>query len=123
MIDVIRHSGENLLTIINDVLNLSKMEAGKMRIEAEEFDLKTMLEETKILLAPRAEEKGLVLRSEWSSPVGSLVIGDQGRLRQVLVNLVGNAVQFTEEGEVVLALSLVNAELGKVGIRIEVKDT
>ena len=100
--DTVRQSGNTLLTIINDILDFSKIEAGRMRLETISFDLRTSIESVLDLLATTADAKGLELASliHWNVP--RQVQGDPGRLRQVLMNLIGNAVKFTERGEVVV---------------------
>ena len=99
-LDTIHNSSESLLSIINDILDFSKIEAGKMELEHREFDLRTCIEEALDLLASRAFDKQLDLAYEADYTIPALVEGDSQRLRQVLVNLVGNAVKFTERGEV-----------------------
>ena len=101
-LDTIFNSSESLLTIINDILDFSKIEAGKMELEKRSFDLRACIEESLDLLAPRLLEKNLDLGYEADDAIPSLVEGDGQRLRQVLVNLLGNAVKFTERGEVFL---------------------
>jgi len=98
----IRNSGEALLNIINDILDFSKIEAGKMEFDAVDFDVREMTEEVAELLASRAHAKGLELMCQVDDDVPALANGDPGRLRQVLVNLVGNAIKFTERGEVLI---------------------
>jgi signal transduction histidine kinase len=121
-------SGENLLTIINDILDFSKIEAGKLELEKTDFDLQRVAEEAVDLLAERAHGKGLELASLVGQGVPTALSGDAGRTRQILVNLLGNAVKFTEEGEVVLRVSL-DGETGHAGsdevavVRFEVKDS
>jgi PAS domain S-box-containing protein len=100
----IRHSGEALLTIINDILDFSKIEAGKMALEALAVDLRELVEEAVILLAGSARAKGLELRCEIDPDVPRHLSGDPVRLRQILINLAGNAVKFTEQGEVVISM-------------------
>jgi signal transduction histidine kinase/DNA-binding response OmpR family regulator len=102
----IRHSGESLLTIINDVLDFSKIEAGKMQFEAIPFELRQLCEEVLDLLAQQAQAKGLELVARVDPKLISHRIGDPTRLRQVLVNLAGNAIKFTAKGEVTLEVAL-----------------
>ncbi|WP_291323517.1 hybrid sensor histidine kinase/response regulator, partial [Desulfonatronospira sp.] len=96
----VRSSAQSLLTVINDILDFSKIEAGRLDIETIDFDLEAMLRDFSGMMAVKAEEKGLELVCSMDPDVPSLVRGDPGRLRQILMNLVGNAVKFTEEGEV-----------------------
>jgi PAS domain S-box-containing protein len=105
----IRHSGEALLTIINDVLDFSKIEAGKMTLEQIDLDLRELVEEVTGLLAAQARDKGLKLAFEIDAAVPSALTGDPVRIRQVLINLVGNAVKFTERGEVTIAVKRTDA--------------
>jgi PAS domain S-box-containing protein len=100
--EIIRNSGDSLLTIINDILDFSKIEAGKMELESQPFDLRECIESALDLVAPRAAEKGLELAYLLDEKVPRGVLGDVTRLRQILINLLGNAVKFTERGEVVL---------------------
>ena len=96
----VRVSAESLLNVINDILDFSKIEAGRLDIETLEFDLEAMLRDFAGMMAVKAEEKGLELICSMDPDVPSLVRGDPGRLRQILVNLTGNAIKFTETGEV-----------------------
>jgi len=118
----VRNSGEALLTIINDILDLSKLEAGKLQIEDVEFDLRAVVEDVVDLLAGQAQTKGLELAAVIEHSVPVVVSGDPGRVRQVLTNLIGNAIKFTHAGEVVVRA---NAEtLGtKSVVRFDVTDT
>ena len=100
----IRTSGEALLAIINDILDFSKIEAGKLAIESFPFDLRLLIEEVAEMLAPRAEEKGLDLVLQYAASVPCQFSGDAGRIRQVMTNLVGNAVKFTHQGHVLIAV-------------------
>jgi two-component system, sensor histidine kinase and response regulator len=120
---LIRQSAEQLLAVINDILDFSKIEAGKMQVETIDFDLRTVVEDTARLLAQQAHAKDLELACLVEYDVPSGVQGDPGRLRQVLTNLGGNAVKFTEEGEVVLRASLVEDQEAGVEVRFEVTDT
>ncbi|MDR3458848.1 MAG: response regulator [Verrucomicrobiae bacterium] len=99
-LDTIHNSSESLLSIINDILDFSKIEAGKMELEKRPFDLRASIEESLDLLAPRAMDKQLDLVYQVDERIPTLVEGDGQRLRQVLVNLIGNALKFTERGEV-----------------------
>jgi signal transduction histidine kinase/HPt (histidine-containing phosphotransfer) domain-containing protein len=99
-LDTIHNSSESLLSIINDILDFSKIEAGKMELERRPFDLRAAIEESLDLLAPRAMDKQLDLAYQVDERIPALVEGDGQRLRQVLVNLIGNALKFTERGEV-----------------------
>ncbi len=121
--ETVRISGESLLTIINDVLDFSKIEAGAMRLETIDFDLRAAVEDVVALLAGRAYEKGLELASLVEYDVPGALQGDPGRLRQVLTNLVGNALKFTEEGEVVVYVRLVEDRPEEAVVSFEVRDT
>jgi signal transduction histidine kinase/DNA-binding response OmpR family regulator/HPt (histidine-containing phosphotransfer) domain-containing protein len=103
--EIIRASGDALLTVINDVLDFSKIEAGRMDLEAQPFDLREGVEATLDLVAARAAEKGLDLAYLISDDTPTAIVGDVTRLRQVLLNLLSNAVKFTETGEVVLSVT------------------
>ena len=100
--DTVRRSSDSLLTLVNDILDFSKIEAGKLQFEALPFDLRTTVEDAMDLLAEQAQSKGLELIGLVDAGVPPGVIGDPGRLRQILVNLVGNAIKFTSKGEVFL---------------------
>ncbi len=103
--ETIRTSGDALLTIINDILDFSKIEAGRMELESQPFDLRECVESAVDLLAAKATEKGLNLVCVVESGAPAAIVGDVTRLRQVLVNLLGNALKFTEQGEVVLTVT------------------
>ena len=100
--DTIQRSGNGLLTIINDILDFSKIEAGKMKIEAEAFNLREAIEDAISLLAPNAQEKGLELIIRISPDLPERFIGDEGRIRQVITNLAGNGIKFTQTGHVMV---------------------
>jgi signal transduction histidine kinase len=123
-VETIRSSGESLLTIINDVLDFSKIESGKIELETHPYDMRQCVEEAADLLGPKAAEKGLdlvVLIDPWAP---SVVVGDVTRLRQVLVNLIGNAVKFTATGEVLIsAHAAPTAKEGELGLHFCVSDT
>jgi signal transduction histidine kinase/DNA-binding response OmpR family regulator len=103
--ETIRSSGDALLTIINDILDFSKIEAGKMSLEEQPFDLRECIESSFDLMKVRAAEKGLELAYQLDPEVPPALLGDVTRLRQVLINLLGNAVKFTEQGEVTLTVA------------------
>lgn len=121
--DTIRRSGEGLLTIINDMLDFSTIEAGKMCLESLDFDLRATVEDVLELLASEAAHKGLALAGLYPPSVPTWVVGDAGRIRQILTNLVGNAVKFTPQGEVVVRTTLVEEQADAVVLRFEVEDT
>jgi PAS domain S-box-containing protein len=116
-------SGEALLTIINDVLDFSKIEAGKLDLEAIEFNLRDLIGETMKTLALRVQQKGLELAHSVDADVPAVVVGDPGRLRQVIVNLVSNATKFTDRGEVVLRVQSDEASDDAVNLLFSVRDT
>jgi PAS domain S-box-containing protein len=121
---VIRSSAENLLTIINDILDFSKIEAGKLSIEAQGFSLAEEIQQTVALLMPRAEARGLALVTELPPDLPAGLSGDAGRIQQILVNLVGNAVKFTETGSVTIIVQSRPATApDRYAFRIEVRDT
>lgn len=104
-VETIRHSGELLLSIVNDVLDFSKIESGKLELESQPFDLRTCLEESLDLLAPKAAQKRVELAYFIEPPTPISLVGDSTRLRQILVNLLSNAVKFTEVGEVTVSVT------------------
>jgi two-component system, sensor histidine kinase and response regulator len=119
----VRLSGEGLLTTINDILDFSKIEAGKLTLERVDFDLRDAVEEVIELLAERAHAKNLELVCNVPTEVPTAVQGDPYRLRQVLMNLIGNAIKFTEHGEVVVDVSTLEQARTTVMLQIAVKDT
>ena len=121
--ETVRSSGEALLTLINDILDFSKIEAGKLEFEIIDFDLRVALEESLELLAEKAADKGLELVGLVSGNVSTNLRGDPGRLRQILLNLTGNAIKFTQKGEVTVKIHLLNETDQHVDLRFEVSDT
>ncbi len=122
-VEVIRQSGEVLLRLLDDLLDLSKIEAGRVELEDVDFSLATLLQGTEALWMPRAREKGLDLVVTNEVPAFDAVHGDCGRLRQILNNLVGNAIKFTPEGEITVTLSDARADAGALMLRFDVRDT
>jgi len=121
--EIARSSGESLLKLINDILDFSKIEAGKLELEILDFDLRVLLDDFAAPMAVKAGEKGLEFICAPAPEVPSLLRGDPGRLRQVLVNLAGNAVKFTAEGEVAVRVDVVTEEESRVLLRFTVRDT
>ncbi len=119
----VKVSADGLLTIINDILDFSKIEAGKLTILEEPFELRSCLEDTARGVAVRAHEKGLELAVQIDSDVPEMVLGDPGRLRQILLNLLGNAIKFTHTGEVVLLVNRSNEPNSARHLQFSVKDT
>jgi signal transduction histidine kinase/DNA-binding response OmpR family regulator len=122
-LETVKGSADSLLSLINDILDFSKIEARKLEIDLIDFDLTSVLDETVRSLAPRAHDKGLELAYQVSTTVTSALIGDPGRLRQIIVNLVSNALKFTEHGEVVLRVERVRRDETHEQLRFTVSDT
>ena len=121
--ETIRSSGEALLVIINDILDYSKIEAERLTLHPEPFDLERTIHEVVMLLQPRARAKGLDLMIDFDMFLPTRYIGDPGRLRQILTNLVGNAVKFTESGHVLIRVVGLEVEQGRQQLHITVEDT
>ncbi len=122
-LDMVRSSAESLLGIINDILDFSKIESRHLELETVPFAIRGLLEDTVRPLGFRARQKGLELTTDVAPDVPEFVVGDPGRLRQVVANLVGNAIKFTPEGHVLLAAAVDAREGDRVTIRFEVADT
>ncbi|WP_089718937.1 ATP-binding protein [Candidatus Entotheonella palauensis] len=122
-VSTMRRSGEFLLAIINDILDFSKVEAGQLSLECVDFELRTSIEDVLELLAERAQHKGLVLVALIHVDVPVWVAGDPGRLRQILLNLIGNAVKFTSTGEVIVRAELERETPASDRIRFAITDT
>jgi len=122
-VETIRGSGDSLLTIINDILDYSKIESGRLELERQPLELRSLVEESLELLAPKAAEKQLELAYQWDEGVPEVLTGDPTRFRQVLVNLLANAVKFTEKGEVVVVLRLRRNAAGVEDLEVAVRDT
>ncbi|MDT7043444.1 ammonium transporter [Candidatus Nitronereus thalassa] len=121
--ETVRQSGEGLLAVINDILDFSKIEAGKMDFECIDFDLRVAVEETLELIAEKASKKKLELVALVFADVPTAVQGDPGRLRQVLLNLIGNAIKFTEAGDVTIQVLCLEDNDQDVLVRIQIADT
>ena len=122
-VEIVDKSGITLLDVVNDILDFSKIEAGKLQLENSDFDLQELIGEVMDLFAHRVQSKQVELASNIIDEVPTHLRGDVTRLRQILVNLVGNAVKFTEQGEIVLSVSQVEEKADQVTLRLEVKDT
>lgn len=123
LVSSICQSATNLLTVINDILDISRIEAGKLDIDRHEFDLRHCVEGAVDLFAEAAQRKGLDYSFFVTTDTPAVVWGDKGRLRQVFVNLIGNAIKFTESGEVAVRIGVETAKDGKVTIVCSVRDT
>ncbi|MDH3262927.1 MAG: ATP-binding protein, partial [Paracoccaceae bacterium] len=121
--ETIKSSGEALLLIINDVLDYSKLEAEKVTLKTEAFDLERLLHEIVTMLTPSASEKGLTLSVDYDLFLPAMLTGDRGRIRQVLTNLAGNAVKFTDSGHVLIRVIGAGSEDGQQVLHVAVEDT
>jgi signal transduction histidine kinase/CheY-like chemotaxis protein/CHASE1-domain containing sensor protein/HPt (histidine-containing phosphotransfer) domain-containing protein len=122
-LDVIQSSGNSLLSLIDDILDFSKIEAGMLEIEVIDFDLRALMEDTVEMISLKAQEKGLELTSFISPEVPLYLKGDPGRLRQILVNLMGNAVKFTHKGEVSVQVKLEEKKESTATLNFRISDT
>jgi signal transduction histidine kinase/CheY-like chemotaxis protein len=121
--ETIQHSAQSLLTIINDILDFSKIEAGRLELEKKPFSLKRVFEMVQDIFLPDALSKGLKLEFRYPDDVPVCVTGDQVRVRQVLTNLIGNAIKFTQEGGVFVDIKKIGQSKDQVKLRISVRDT
>jgi signal transduction histidine kinase/DNA-binding response OmpR family regulator len=122
-VQIFRRAGDNLLNLINDILDLSKVEASQLELEQTGFSLHDLLEKVTEMLASRAEEKGLTLVSDVAADVPNDLVGDPTRLRQVLLNLLGNAIKFTQAGEVALRVTLDGDSAVPTALRFTISDS
>jgi PAS domain S-box-containing protein len=122
-LSLVRSSADSLLHVINDILDFSKIEAGKLELENTEFEIRDLLRDTLKTLAQRTDQKHLEICARVSPSVPKFLIGDPTRLRQLIVNLVGNAIKFTEEGNVILAAELEERTGDEVRLHLSVSDT
>ena len=122
-LSAVLESADSLMRIINDILDFSKIEAGKLDLDESTFDLRQMLDDTLSVLSVQAHEKGLELICHVLSEVPEFIVADSGRLRQIIVNLVGNAIKFTETGEVLVRVELDKSDSGRGILHFAVSDT
>ena len=122
-VEIADRSGISLLDAVNDILDFSKIEAGKLQLDNSDFDLQELIEEVTDVFAHRVQSKQVELASRIQDEMPTHLRGDVTRLRQILVNLLGNAVKFTEQGEIVVSVSRVEEQADQVTLRVEVKDT
>lgn len=122
-LETIRHSGEALLSVINNTLDFSKIEAGKIEFESHPFNLRTLIEDLGVLFARASHAKGLELVCALEPKAPTQLQGDMGRLRQVLINLIGNAVKFTEHGEILVRVNVLEQKPDNALFHFEVQDT
>ena len=123
MLETLKHSGEFLLTLINDILDFSKIDAGKLDLEIIDFDIRTAVDEVLDVLAERASQKNLELIGLVYATTPLQLRGDPGRIRQILFNLIGNAIKFTQEGEIVVDVSVIETATDATTLRFAVTDT
>jgi len=123
MASIIKTSGDNLLNIINDILDLSKIEAGKVRLNLEEFDMKLLVDEVNNIILPLVQKKGLRYSSHIDNEVRGYLMGDSGRIKQILFNLLGNAIKFTEHGSIELSIVKGKVFKDRVQLVFSIKDT
>ncbi|MEO6630439.1 MAG: response regulator, partial [Mucilaginibacter sp.] len=121
--DIIRISGENLLNVINDILDFSKIESGQMELEHHAFDLRQCIEDVLDLFSESAAKKQLNLLYQFAQNVPEKLIGDQLRIRQVLINLVNNAIKFTSKGEILIEIDLLGNDKNGLNLGFKIKDT
>jgi len=122
-LDLIQYSGENLLALINDILDFSKIDADKVELEEADFDLKDLINKVRLTLQVKAQEKGIQLNATIDENIPGLLKGDRVRLGQIFINLVSNAVKFTEKGEVNILARVIHSADASTSIAFEVRDT
>ncbi|MGK5073436.1 response regulator [Janthinobacterium sp. ZB1P44] len=120
---MVQRSGQNLLVIINDILDFSKIEAGKLSVEYIRFNFRELLDDIEHVFAPQAEAKNISLEFDIAFDIPIAICGDPNRLRQIIVNLLGNAIKFTETGKVTVKVTVCSEDAPSVGLRFEVHDT
>ncbi|SFM12945.1 response regulator [Rugamonas rubra] len=120
---MVKRSGEHLLVIINDILDFSKIEAGKLTVEYIHFNFRELLDDVDSVFLPQAQAKGIELEFAIANDIPVAICGDPNRLRQIIVNLLGNAIKFTDRGRIVVKVGVVDEDAQAVGLRFEVHDT
>ncbi len=120
---MVKRSGEHLLVIINDILDFSKIEAGKLTVEYIQFNFRDLLDDIDNVFSPQAQVKGLTLELDIAHQIPLSICGDPNRLRQVMFNLLGNAIKFTDRGQITLKVAVTHEDAQAVGLRFEVHDT
>jgi signal transduction histidine kinase/DNA-binding response OmpR family regulator/HPt (histidine-containing phosphotransfer) domain-containing protein len=120
---MVKRSGEHLLVIINDILDFSKIEAGKLTVEYIQFNFRDLLDDIDTVFLPQAQAKGIRLELAIANDIPVAICGDPNRLRQVIFNLLGNAIKFTESGKITVKVTVVEEDTQTVGLRFEVHDT
>lgn len=123
LLDVIKQSSDDLLMILNDILDISKVEAGELVLEERNFELDSLMRRCLALWQPRAAEKGLGLHLDMDVPAGLYLLGDEHRLMQVISNLVSNGIKFTDAGEVRISVATLESDAGKILLTLNVTDT
>ena len=122
-ISIIRQSASGLLSIINSILDFSKIEAGKLSIDIHPFRLSGLVDEIRYTFEPMAKMKGILFKLEYDKSVKNWLVGDSNRIRQILINLLGNAIKFTEQGYVKLKISKFETEENDIGMQFQIEDT
>ena len=122
-VEIINSSGQALLTIIDDILDFSKIEAGQLDLEQQPFDLRQAVNSALLLMKPKAEEKGIELRMGYAPETPDQFVGDAGRMRQIVLNLVGNAIKFSDKGQVLVQVSCLDQEEAATRLAIAVTDS
>jgi len=122
-LELVKTSAESLLTLLNDILDLSRIEAGKLALDPQEFSIREALEKTFRVFEFRARQKGLTMRASYSDSVPALLVGDVGRLRQILINLLGNALKFTPQGGIFVDVTSASCANGGIELLFRVRDT
>ena len=122
-LQMLKHSSSHLLNLINDILDFSKIEAGKVKLERRNFDLRALVESIVFSLKNKAEEKGISIRTEWDDDVPNFYLGDPVKISQIITNLLGNAIKFTEKGYVAFSVQLREQKKGHCTLALAVRDT